>query len=170
MMRRRGWMIAASMALCLCLYVVMLVVTLPHLSSLAGGLTPLDMRSGGYTAGEARALFEALGEHGRAYYLRPQLLIDSAFPASVAVAFGLALRALMPRWRWVAFLPAVAAGIDYAENLNTFSLLRSYPALPESLIQVGSTLTVLKTVAYSCCYVLTLAAVAAWGWRRARRR
>lgn len=55
-MRRRGWMIAANLALCLCLYVVMLVVTLPHLSFLAGGLIPLDMRSGGYTAGEARSL------------------------------------------------------------------------------------------------------------------
>ncbi len=166
--RSRGWVIALAMILCLGLYSLMAIVVLPQLSSLAGGLAPLDMRTG-YGVAEVRVLLEALGESGRAYYLFPQLLIDSIFPASVSLAFGLTLRTLLPNWRRVTLFPVTAAIFDYAENLTIYLILQSYPYLSERLIRLGSTLTITKMVAYSCCYVLTIAALAWWGWQRARR-
>jgi len=47
---------------------------LAHLSRLAGGLTPFDVRLRGYSYTEAHAFLEAIGEQGRAYYANPELI------------------------------------------------------------------------------------------------
>ena len=68
-------------------YLLMAAVTMPQLSVWADGLTILDMRSGGYTAQDAAALYTALGSAGRHYYLFPQLFLDSLYPALFALAY-----------------------------------------------------------------------------------
>jgi hypothetical protein len=46
--------------------------SLAHLTRLAGGLTPFDIRPWGYSYAEARAFLEAIGEQGRADYASPE--------------------------------------------------------------------------------------------------
>lgn len=159
--------ILVVLALALCLYAVMLLVTVPHLRELAGGLVPLDLRSGGYTLAEAQALFDALGEQGRSYYLLPQLLIDFVYPATMAVALGLMLHVLVPARRWVAFLPAIPAAFDYLENILILVMLRGYPDLSASLVAVASTATIVKAVSLSLCVALV---VVLFLWLRVRPR
>ena len=68
------------------LWAVMFLGTLAHLQALAGGAAPFDISPLGYSYEEARAFLEALGEQGRAYYLRPELLLDTVYPPFYAVS------------------------------------------------------------------------------------
>ena len=68
------------------LWAVMFFGTLAHLQALAGGAAPFDIRPLGYSYEEARAFLEAIGEQGRAYYLRPELLLDTIYPPFYAVS------------------------------------------------------------------------------------
>ena len=74
------------------MWAVMFFGPLAHLSRLAGGLTPFDIRPGGYSYAEARAFLEAIGEQGRRYCAIPELVIDTLlYPPLYAVSRGLAL-------------------------------------------------------------------------------
>jgi hypothetical protein len=101
-----------------------------HLTHLAGGLTPFDIRPKGYGYAEARAFLEAIGEEGRRYYASPELVIDTFYPALYAVSRGLALWWLtMPgrlreapvplkvRYALIA-VPVVVASLDLVENVR----------------------------------------------------
>ena len=61
----------------------MLFGPLAHLSGLAGGVSPFDIRPTGYSCrptgyscDEAYALLSAVGEQGRRYYADRELLLD----------------------------------------------------------------------------------------------
>ena len=99
--------------------------TLAHLSEMAEGAEPFDLRPLGYGIGDARNLLHLLGEEGRAYYASAQLALDSIYPATYAFSRVLVLwwltmpwRIAMPRpWRLAMLvLPLSAAGFDYYEN------------------------------------------------------
>jgi hypothetical protein len=68
------------------LWAVMFFGTLPHLTRLADGTPPFDVRPWGYSYAEARAFLEAIGEQGRAYYASPELILDSFYPPLYALA------------------------------------------------------------------------------------
>ena len=86
-----GWVVAALLAGNGVLWAVMFFGPLAHLTHLAGGLTPFDIRPRGYKYAEARAFLEAIGEKGRRYYASPELVIDTFYPPLYAVSRGLAL-------------------------------------------------------------------------------
>jgi hypothetical protein len=73
------------------MWAMMFFGPLSHLTHLAGGLTPFDIRPRGYSYAEARAFLEAVGERGRAYYAIPELVIDTLYPPLYAFSRGLAL-------------------------------------------------------------------------------
>src|SRR5262249_24016507 len=62
-----GFLVAALLVASGLLWAVMFVGPLAHLTHLAGGLTPFDIRPKGYSYAEARAFLEAIGDQGRAY-------------------------------------------------------------------------------------------------------
>src|SRR5690242_3413356 len=64
---------------------------LAHLTRIAGGLIPFDIRPRGYSFLDAHAFLEAIGEPGRRYYAFPELVIDTFYPPLYAVSRGLAL-------------------------------------------------------------------------------
>ena len=72
-----GRLVVALLILSVALWVALSLVTVPHLQQLAGSLPPFDARLRGYGAEDAQALLLALGAEGRAYYLNPELLLDS---------------------------------------------------------------------------------------------
>ena len=79
----------------------------------------------------ARSLFDALGDAGRAAYVRfyERPLGDMLFPACYAAWLGGALwRACPPNRRLLAATPLVAAACDFVENVSVLALLGAYPA------------------------------------------
>ena len=64
---------------------------LAHLSRLAGGVSPFDIRPTGYSYDEAYAFLSAIGERGRRYYANRELLLDMFYPPLYAISRGLAL-------------------------------------------------------------------------------
>jgi hypothetical protein len=81
-----GFLVAVLLVASGLLWAVMFFVPLAHLTHLAGGLTPFDIRLRGYSYDEARAFLEAIGEQGRAYYASPELVIDTFYPPLYAVS------------------------------------------------------------------------------------
>jgi hypothetical protein len=132
---------------------------LAYLTSLAGGLTPFDVRLRGYSYAEARAFLEAIGKQGRAYYASPELVIDTFYPPLYAVSRGLALwwltmpgrvrEAPLPlkvRYALVA-VPILMASLDLVENGCIAAMLWTWPDLSHGLVKVSSVATRVKIVA-----------------------
>ena len=72
-------------------YSIIVTVTLTRLEAISG-LSPFDMRPLGYDTEQAMVLLEALGEEGRAYYLNRQIILDTFYPALLALALINAVR------------------------------------------------------------------------------
>ena len=123
-----GRLVLGLLAVSIALWAVMVFGTLAHLSDVAEGAQPFDVRPLGYSVGEARALLTMLGEAGRAYYANVQLVLDTVYPATYALSRALAIWWLtMPgrlrtapiaaAIRLVLIVPPLAAaGFDYWEN------------------------------------------------------
>jgi len=132
-------------------YLAMVLGPLAWLEAIAG-MAPFDMRPGGYSLAEAKALIAALGDNGRRIYLTTQIPLDMIYPgllgltlfiALTRVASGLGgvagrvLRAL----RWLAVLAALA---DYAENLMIVIMLTGGGALDAGLVTSASIASMAK--------------------------
>ena len=72
-------------------WAVMFFGPLAHLSRLAGGVSPFDIRPAGYSYDEAYAFLSAIGERGRRYYANRELLLDMFYPPLYATSRVLAL-------------------------------------------------------------------------------
>jgi hypothetical protein len=176
------WLIAILLV-SIALWAVMVFGKLAHLRRLAGGLDPFDVRPFGYSAGEARLLLDALGEAGREFYARVQLRLDAVYPASYALSRGLLLWWLTAEGRLRAApialplrvlllcLPAVAAGFDYAENIQIGRMLAAGASIETGVIETASRMTLLKSLVSSVTEtcVIVLAIIAGLRWQRRRQ-
>jgi hypothetical protein len=175
-----GRLVLGLLAVSIVLWAAMVFGTLAHLSAAAEGAQPFDLRPGGYSVGEARALLTMLGDAGRAYYADVQLALDTIYPATYAVSRALAiwwltmpgrLRAapLAPVIRWILLVPPVAAaGFDYWENSLIGKMLIAGPAVSDAAVRVASMSTQLKSVAgaLSELTMLIFGVVVFVRWRR----
>ena len=161
------------------IWAVMFFGPLAHLSRLAGGATPFDVRPMGYSYDQARAFLEAIGEQGRNYYVSPELVLDMFYPPLYAASRGLALWWLtMPgrlregslplssRWALIA-LPVVMASLDVVENGCIGAMLWTWPDLSPGLVLVSSTVTRAKIIAGVLTEILMVALAVMWlvRWR-----
>jgi hypothetical protein len=180
-----GFLVAALLVASGLLWAVMFFGPLAHLTHLAGGLTPFDIRPRGYGYAEARAFLEAIGDEGRRYYAVPELVIDTLYPPLYAVSRGLALWWLtMPgrvraaplplkvRYALVA-VPFLMASLDLFENGCIAVMLRTWPDLSHGLVEVSGLATRMKIMAGALTEALMGALAVIWlmrwgTWRRAR--
>jgi hypothetical protein len=129
----------------------MITVTLAHIQSVSGQV-PFDMRPLGYGPQDAVALLEGLGAEGRNYYLSHQILLDTAYPALLALTLVSVMRWFgksIPSHRFVRMgivLSVGAALCDYSENLCIVAMILSWPDLSASLVYVSSVATIAKSV------------------------
>ncbi len=176
-----GRLVVALLVLGVALWAVLSFVTVPHLQQSAGGLPPFDVRPRGYGYEVARALLLALGEEGRAYYLSPELVLDTIFPPLYAALGALALWWLtMPgrvrdgavpiAWRvmLIAF-PVAELVFDAVENICIAKMIWRWPDLSPGLVSVASLATQLKFVAAALTLISLGALAAATGWRAISR-
>ncbi|HQF30060.1 MAG TPA: hypothetical protein PLJ34_01325 [Hyphomicrobiales bacterium] len=146
-----------SLAFTVLFWAVMYFGTLPYIRADAGGLEPLELRLGGYTADEARAFLVALGAEGRAFYRGVQLVVDAIFPLIYAstlslIAFLLTIGRLTCRriparlCQWGPVVIAFAAMLlDYRENFLVIEMLDMAPeAVGDDLAGMASLMTQLK--------------------------
>ena len=91
----------------------------------AGGLRPFDLRSLGYDHAAAEAYLAALTESGRALFLGPVAVLDTAYP----VLLGALLAGLL--WRlgrpWLAPLPFLYTAADLWENARVRAMIAAGP-------------------------------------------
>lgn len=151
-------------------YFWMLAVTLPHLTSLTGGLPVFDLRPTGYSFQEAQEVLLALGETGRRYYLNVQQPLDMVFPILNAAAAAIVLTAAFHGGNWRYFqlgrvqhallLIAICLPValfDLLENLMVRKLLLTDPsAVSAEAVAVASRFTLIKSAAVTFAYCLVL--------------
>lgn len=163
-------------ALSMAIYVTMLVWTLPAITDAASGLAPFDLRPGGYSFEEAKALLTALAPEGLALYRGPQKLLDLAYPATLTLSVGLALFVLAPvswgRWRLALAALAIPGSVfDYLENNLVQLLLFLGPSnITPEFVAKASTYTLAKSVFTTIALTALLVMLAWWLWRKIRSR
>lgn len=113
--------------------------SLAHFREATGGQKILDMRASS-SAAETYERLSAMGEVGRALYLRLIVTIDIVFPLAMLaflVMFGrfAAQRADLPRWasRAMSLPPLLYFGLDLLENISVLAMLLEYPGRLEGV-------------------------------------
>jgi len=136
----------------------------------SGGLESLDIRWT-YTKSDVTQLFSALNTNGERTY-KDFLLIEMVYPliyGSLLILSMIYLKGKMGRLGkitfWMSFLPISVVLFDFAENLNTWKMLSSFPTLSESAVHFGSTVTMLKWYSASICTGLVICDLLAVIWR-----
>jgi hypothetical protein len=177
-----GFLVSVLLAASGLLWAVMFFGPLAHLSRLAGGVSPFDIRPKGYSYVEARAFLEALGEQGRAYYASPELILDAFYPPLYAVSRGLALwwltmpgrirRAPLPMWVRCTLIavPILMASLDVIENGCIAVMLWTWPHLSNGVVEISSLATQLKIIAGALTETLMGGLTVVWLARLFARR
>jgi len=136
----------------------------------SGGLESLDTRWS-YTRFDVAQLFSALNTNGQRLY-KDFLLMETIYPliyGSLLIMSMVYLKGKMGRLgkitAWMSFLPLSVVLLDYAENINTWQMLASFPTLSESAVRFGSTVTMLKWYSASICTGLVICDILAVTWR-----
>lgn len=172
-MRSLFWLVLAG---ALGLYGVMLVWSIPTISTAAGGLPIFDMRPSGYDFEAARAFLQALTPDGRRFYLDVQHRLDSVYPPLLALAIAWATLRLAPaRWRsaWPLLVaPAVFAAIfDLLENAAVTGLLTApLDQVTPAAVARASHFSQLKAAFNTLALSLLLGLIVLWAIRRLRAR
>ncbi len=162
-MPRAGHLLALFGALTLAGLLAMRLWTQPLIE--AGGQMMPDLRMNGYTPDELRAFFAVLSDEGRAAYLGPQRLLDTAMPVSLTVFLGLLIYWLVRRWSWhlgvaLALVPLVYFAFDMLENAQVAAILRA-GAVNDTMAEAASRYTVGKAEALRGVVAVVLLALAA---------
>ena len=146
-----------------------------YMRRVTNGLNFLDF---GYApATGAHALLTAFGAEGRHTQALLGATVDVAIPFASAAFGALAITALgralfkrPGRWQLLAYLPLVAALLDYSENASIAGLLLTYPNDPAWLSVVTHALTSVKFLAYNATaavvLVAAIVALARQSWRK----
>lgn len=165
------WLVFAAT---LGVYLVMLVWTLPAITAAAGGLAPFDLRPSGYTLDEARAFLAALTSDGTTLYRNVQQRLDIAYPVLLAATLVMAILLLSPAGlgRWLLAATALPGMVfDYLENASVAAMLDGgAAALTPELAAAASRWTVLKSVFSTLAFVVLLAFLGLWLYRRLSSR
>jgi hypothetical protein len=156
----------ASLALLLAVFAVTHVARFPgsvaHFREVTGGQQILDLHAS-FSADQVYDRLQAMGETGRAAYLRLILVVDIAFPLSAfAFLFSLvrftARRLRLPPHlgRSLMALPVAYLTLDFIENVFVLNMLLAYPARLDPLAAVLGFFTRGKRVAMLASFLIPL--------------
>jgi hypothetical protein len=141
---------------------MMLVYAIPKLMNAASGLWPFDMRITGYSVEDATEYVTTITNEGRLFYLEVQQMLDTFFPALLAISLMITLFRLAPKLPALYLFPISGALFDYYENTAVKQiLLTSSP--DQGLVEMASLLTGLKFASIAISLLVIL-----WLWRRGK--
>lgn len=113
-------------------------------------LQPLDLKMA-YSKNEVTELFSKMGEDGRAAYYTSTMIADSIYPLVytllLCLLFVFFIKMIGNNHSTFYFLLLFPIGImlsDFAENINTMHMLRSFPLIDEGSAKRGSFFSSLK--------------------------
>lgn len=122
-----------------------------------------------YTQAEVTDLFTKMGTEGRSSSYFTTGIIDSIYPVVYTIFFILLLVFFIKKlgltasgWYYLLLLPAGIMIADYIENLNTLSMLRSFPFVTEWAAKFGSAASALKWYLSMITIGLLLLALLYW--------
>ena len=142
---------------------MMLVYSSPILISEADGLWPFDMRIAGYSHEAATQYVNTITPEGRLFYLEVQQMLDTFYPALLALSLMVALYRLAPKLPVLFLFPISGALFDYYENAAVAQILLTN-APDQGLVEMASLLTGLK---YASIAISILAILWLWQKRKA---
>lgn len=157
-------------------YATMLFWSIPTLSQDAGGLAIFDMRPGGYSFEEARAILTVLSPEGVSFYKSVQHRLDALYPALLAITLGWSILRLSPVswgiWRWVLAATAVPGMLfDYWENADVSFMLDLGPdGITPAIVEAASLHSRIKAGASTVAMTILVVLCVAWLIRRLRFR
>ena len=147
------------------IYASMLMYSLPLVSSYAPELVLFDMSPMGYSYIQAIELLTSLGVDGRNAYLFVQLPLDFIYPGMFSVSYALLITWILKHYLpkdsklfFIAYVPLLAGGFDYLENIGIIAMLHSFPDISESLVSTSSVFTIIKSVTTTVFFVLLILA------------
>ena len=159
------------------IYALMLMYSLPLVSSYAPELVLFDMSPMGYNPAQAMALLTSLGTEGRAAYLSVQLPLDFIYPGMFAISYALLITWVLKQYLshdsklfYVALLPFIAGGFDYLENVSIIVMLDSFPDVAGDLVRRASAFTIAKSGVTTVFFILLILAFIPMLKRRLRLR
>ena len=147
------------------IYALMLMYSLPLVSSYAPELVLFDMSPMGYSYNQAIELLISLGVDGRNSYLFVQLPLDFIYPGLFSVSYALLITWMLKQYLpkhsklfLIAFVPFLAGGFDYLENISIITMLKRFPNISENLVSSASLFTIAKSGATTVFFVLLILA------------
>lgn len=150
----------------MCVYLTMLLYSIPKVLEYSGDMKILDMMPTGYDAEYAQKLFETLGETGRAIYLFQQIPLDMVYPGLFAISFSLLLAFLFKKAfsatskiQNLTLLPIFAGLFDYLENMGIIIMLTSYPEIYAGVVRVTNIFSISKSVLTTIVFVLIISSL-----------
>lgn len=113
------------------LYAYLMLVTVPALKAMAGGMDILDVPPF-YDATYIQELFRRLGEEGRHFYLYRQIPVDMIYPGLFAITYYQLIRFFLEKLNqrkllFLSYFPIIGGISDYSENFSTITMLTHYP-------------------------------------------
>lgn len=114
-----------------------------------------------WTPAEAHRFYEAIGSQGRYAYQQYYWKLDFWFPVLSLTLFYISLMSLAfparSHWVWLNLTPLALWLCDGAENINHFTMARSYPALSTFSLEAGPCFTYVKWVLIFAIPLIALA-------------
>jgi len=147
-------------------YFIMLLYTIPQVSTYAPRINLFDLSPTGYSFEYAIKLLDTLGSDGRELYLYRQLPLDFIYPGLFAGSCSLLLSWLFlttqktnSKLFYFCYIPVAAGLFDYFENIFIVNILTSYPNVSEASVSFASVMTIVKSVLTASFFVLLIIGV-----------
>lgn len=141
-------------------FAMMIFYAAPKLMQAAEGMPLFDTRIMGYSLETATHYLRTITPEGRLFYLETQLMLDTFFPALLAISLMLTLYRLAPKLPVLFLFPISGALFDYYENAAIGQMLLTN-APDQGLVEMASLLTGLKFASIAVSLLAIL-----WLWRK----
>lgn len=165
-----GRMVLTLFILTNIIYVTMLVVTIPMVTSHSGGMKLPDMMPTGYSPEYMNTLMNTLGETGRNIYLFNQLPLDMVYPFLFGISYCLLLGYFLKKLGkldskliYLCLLPLIAGIFDYAENIGVITILNTFPSHSDKLSALTSIFSVIKSVSTTVFFTILIIVIISLG-------
>jgi len=132
------------------------------LQQIVDGARILDFEFG-FTYEVAQEILTALGDEGRAFYLRSLILLDTPFPITVMLALVSYISLLLKHTsvkkmiRYLLIIPVLFMLFDYIENIGIIIMLINHPNLPRWAVMMSSISGMLKYISSAVSVVAVVA-------------
>jgi hypothetical protein len=147
-----------------------IILTLNQLTEVTGGIGILDFDRG-YDKARVMEVYDSYGVPG--FALSGRILVLDIFNPALYSLILAALTFLTWKPRGHAWLSLVAllGGIgDYLENITLFLMARAYPDIPNGLVELSSTLSLIKNTLLPISIAPLLVGLLLWLWSYVTRK